>query len=335
VASYPHRESMTRRLLVGLVAVLVTVVLLGAMGAVAVAMLGSPTLAAPAATLTVYIGGAQVQKAGSKTAAAAHTGQSLADGDSVITAAASKAAVTYPDGSVTRLDSSTRITIDMSRSGGALKLGVLQQAGLTWNAVKKLAGGSSFHVSGPNSADASVRGTRFGFYIEKDASARTVVWIDVYDGVVAVKGAVGPPVTATANQRVNVRAGAAPTQPAPIPASDFRLSFTVFNLTLEAVTGTPVAVRTGVLSSGGSAGPFTVTADGKSDLQFVLGWPGSIFELTVTDPAGKQFSKPAATLTPIKVVAPRAAAGVWKFAIKDVTSTPQEPWWVIVGRTPA
>jgi hypothetical protein len=324
---------MNRRLAGGL-AVVITLVLLATVLGVAVAIFGAGTSAAagPTATLTVFTGSAQIQKAGSKTAGAAHTGQPVANGDSIATAANSKAAVTYPDGSVTRLDSSSRITVSLARSGSALKLSVSQTAGLTWNTVKKLVAGAKFEVSGPNNAVAGVRGTRFGFYIEADAAGRTVVWIDVYDGTVAVSGASGPAVTATANQRVNVRAGTPPTAPVAIPDSDRHLSFTVFNQTLEAVTGKPVAFANGTLSSGQGAGPFTYVADGKSDLEFDLGWPGSIFELTVIDPLGKTYGQPAATRTPIVVTVPRAAAGAWQFRVRDVQSVPLEPWWVVVAR---
>ena len=33
------------------------------------------------------------------------------------------------------------------------------------------------------------------------------------------------------------------------------------------------------------------TADGRSDLQFVRGWPGSTFQLTVVDPQGKVLAQ--------------------------------------------
>ena len=317
------------------VAVLVTLVLFGAMGAVAILTFGAPTVsAAPTATLTVFIGGVNLKKAGATTFAAAHSGATVGNGDTVSTGPAGKAAINYPDGSVTRLDSQATVTVSLARLHGAsLGVTVRQQAGLTWNSVKKLVGAASFKVTGPNNSAATVRGTRFGFYIEKDPAGKTVVWVDVYDGVVAVSGATGPPVNGTANQRINVRAGAAPTPPAPIPATDFRLAFTVFNLTLEAARGKPVAVQGGVLSSGGRAGPFTVAADGKSDLDFVLGWPGSLFELTVVNPDGTTFGQPASTKEPIHVTASRAAQGAWTFSVHDVTSNPNEPWWVIVGQS--
>lgn len=328
---------MGRRVLVGGFAAVVLVALLGTVVGVALAVFGAGAAARPTATLTVFTGLARIQRAGTTAEVAARSGELVGSGDSVSTAARSKAAVTYPDGSVTRLDSLSRITISLARSGrSAFRMGVRQTAGLTWNNVRKLVGGATFDVSGPNNSVAGVRGTRFGFYIEQDAAGKPVVWVDVYDGVVAVSGATGPSVTATANQRVNVRAAAPPTAPVPIPDSDRHLSFTVFNQTLEAVTGRPVAFEDGVLSSSQSDGPFTVAADGKSSLQFVLGWPGGnleIFELTVIDPTGRVFAQPAATRQPIVVTVPNAAAGAWRFQVRDISSTPLEPWWVIVGRS--
>jgi hypothetical protein len=177
-----------------------------------------------------------------------------------------------------------------------------------------------------------VRGTRFGYYVEHDSAGNPVIWIDTYEGTVLVSGALGPAVTATANQRVTVRAGAAPTVPAPIPDADRQLSFTVFNQTVEAVTGRLIAFGSGALDTGQGAGPFKVSADGKSDLQFVLGWPGSIFELTVLDPSGREFGRPAASRPPIVVRVPRAQAGAWSYSVRDVQSGPQEAWWVVVGQ---
>ena len=317
-------------------AAVVTVVLLAAVFAVALTTFYGPAKAAPAAVLSVFTGTARVQKAGTTTAATAHSGDLLADGDSVSTGADSKAAITYPDGSVTRLDSVTRVVVGLGRNArGELQVGLRQTAGLTWNTVKKLAGAASFKVSGPNNAVAGVRGTRFGFYIERDAQGRTVVWIDVYDGVVAVSGPAGPPVTATANQRVNVRATGPPTAPVPIPDADRHLSFTVFNRAIEAVSGKPVAFAGGALSSGGSSPAQPVAADGRSDLVIVLDWPGSIFELTVTDPSGRVYAQPASTTSPIVVTVPKAARGTWRFSARDVTSSPNEPWWAIAGVRPA
>jgi FecR-like protein len=284
--------------------------------------------------LTVFVGAAEVAH-GAAASEPARSGDMLGDGDSITTSADGKASLTYPDGSVTRLDSSTSVVVHVTQSGASLRTQLVQKAGLTWNSVKHLLGGSTFQVSGPNSSTAEVRGTRFGFYVEHDAAGSPVIWIDVYDGTVGVKGALGGEILASAGQRVTVRAQAAPTQPVPIPEGDLRLSFTVFNQTLEAVVGTPSTFESGTLSTGART-TFAFEADGTRDLQMVLGWPalaGSTFALTVVAPDGKVFSQTQQPLPPIIVIARKAAAGTWTVEVTDVTSSQAEPWWVIVGRS--
>ena len=284
--------------------------------------------------LTVFVGAAKVAH-GSAAAVAARSGDMLGDGDSITTDADGKASLTYPDGSVTRLDSSTSVVVHVTQSGASLRTQLDQKAGLTWNSVKHLLGGSTFQVSGPNSSTAEVRGTQFGFYVEHDAGGTPVIWIDVYDGTVGVKGAVGAEVLATAGQRVTVRTQAAPTQPVPIPDGDLGLSFTVFNQTIEAVVGTPSTFESGTLGAGSDT-TFAIDADGTRDLQIVLGWPalaGSTFALAVVAPDGTVFSQTRQPLPPIIVIARKAAAGTWTVHVRDVTSSQSEPWWVIVGRS--
>ena len=335
--SFPASVTLTalgmgRRLIAGITVLSLALLLLVVAGVALVAFGGNARTGSVSAVLTIFTGTATIQRAGAA-AVAAHSGDGLASGDSVLTGIESKAAVTYPDGSLTRLDSGTRITISVARTaGGALKTSFAQSAGLTWNQVKRLIGGSSFRVSGPNDAVAEVRGTRFGYYVEHDPSGRPVVWIDTYEGLVRVSGATGPAVSAGPGQRVTVKAGAAPTAPGAIPAADGQLSFTVFNQTVEAVGGTPVAFENGTLSSGQTTRSYTVIADGRSDLQFVLGWPGSTFQLAVVDPDGKVLAQPASGSPPLMVVAARARAGTWRFTVHDVQSGPQEAWWVVVGR---
>jgi hypothetical protein len=296
--------------------------------------LGGTTQAAPPPMrLTVFAGTATIQRVGTSAAIAGHSGDGLYSGDTVATGATGKALIAYPDGSLTRLDSATTVQVSARRAqGGAVQTSFQQSAGLTWNKVQKLIGVASFKVSGPNSATAEVRGTVFGYYVEHDPSGAPVIWIDTWSGSVLV-GGTGGTVLANTGQRVTVRAGAAPTAPVPIPAGDRQLSFTVFNQTLDAVTGTPIAFEDGFLSTGSATLPLAVQADGKSDLQFVLGWPGSLYELTVTDPAGTIFAKPASSSSPISVVAPHALAGTWHVSVRDVQSAPVETFWVVVGRS--
>jgi hypothetical protein len=322
------RRVLAGALILGEVLMLLLVVAIGFL-----TLGGGPAQASPTMTLTVFTGTATIQRVGSSAAVAGHSGDGLSSGDTVSTGATGKAAISYPDGSSTRLDSATTVKVSASRAkGGAVQTSFKQSAGLTWNKVQRLVGISSFKVSGPNSATAEVRGTVFGFYVEHDATGAPVIWIDTWSGSVLV-GGTGGTVLAGTGQRVTVRAGAAPTVPVPIPAGDRQLSFTVFNQTLDAVTGKPVAFQAGTLSTANGTPYLTVVADGKSDLQFVLGWPGSLYELTVIDPDGKVFAKPASTTPPISVVAPLARAGTWQYSVRDVQSSPDEAFWVVVGRT--
>jgi hypothetical protein len=310
-------------------AVLVVISLVLLVGVAVITLGGS---SAPRIALTVFTGAVTILRPGAATAVRGRTGDTLIANESVATAADTKGAISYPDGSVTRLDSDTRVTVSITRdANGALHTSLLQPLGLTWNAVQRLVGGATFKVSGPNSASAEVRGTRFGYYVEHDPAGNPVIWIDTWSGSVLVTGSTGPPVLAATGQRVTVRQGAAPTTPVAIPAGDFQLSFTVFNQTIEAVAGRPFVFENGTLSSGQVTQTYPVSADGKSDLQFVLGWPGSSSELTVLDPDGNVFSQTTSSAAPISVVAARARAGTWKFRVRDVQSDSPEPWWVIVG----
>jgi hypothetical protein len=321
--------SRGRRFLAALVILLETFLLLIVAGVAGFGLGGAP---APTMFLTIFTGGASIQRLGAAAGLAAHTGDGLLDGDLVTTGAGGRAAILYPDGSVTRLDVESTVKVRSRRTAaGTVQTSFEQSAGLTWNRVQRLVGLASFKVSGPNSSSAEVRGTTFGYYIEHEASGRPVVWVDVYSGSVRVNGT-GPSVLAGSGQRVTVRAAAPPTTPAPIPAADSRLSFTVFNQALDALSGIPIAFSTGVLSTGGVSPSAVVKADGKNDLQLILAWPGSIFELTVTDPAGHVYARPSASVPPLSLVLPQAQTGSWTFSVRDVQSPPQETWWVVVAR---
>jgi hypothetical protein len=323
---------MGRRVVAGvlILAEVLMVLLVVAIGILTLS--SSPKLPPPPMRLTVFIGAATITRSGTTLAVPGHSGDGLRSGDTVVTASNGKAMIGYPDGSSTRLDSSTTVKVSFRPGKGqAVETSFKQTAGLTWNKVQRLVGVSSFKVSGPNSATAEVRGTEFGYYVEQEASGAPVIWIDSWSGAVLV-GGTGGSVLAGAGQRVTVRAGAPPTAPIPIPPGDRQLSFTVFNQTLNAVAGMPVAFQDGFLSSGSSTPAYGVDGDGVSDLQFVLGWPGSLYELTITDPTGKVFARPASTSSPIIVVVPHALAGTWHVVVRDIQSPPLETWWLVLGR---
>ncbi|HEX6348902.1 MAG TPA: FecR domain-containing protein [Candidatus Dormibacteraeota bacterium] len=315
------------------VAVLVSlVVLVISVTASSAALVLGPvaTVRTGSVVFSLFTGGATLVRGG--VARAGHSGDRLGDGDTVMTGADSKAGLLYQDGSVTRLDSDTTVTVHVATSAAGTAFE--QSTGLTWNRVQQLVGSRRFTITGPNSTAAEVRGTEFGYYVEHDPAGNPVIWVDVWSGLVQVTGATGPPVVGGTGQRVTVRLGEAPTKPVAIPAPDRQLSFTVFNQALNAVSGTPVAFADGSLSQGGAAAPGSVRADGRSDLDFVLAWPGSTYRLTVRDPSGAVLAAPTSAVPPLEVRVPAARAGTWSFLVEDLASAQQEAWWVVVGRTP-
>jgi len=320
--------AMTKRALRAAVMISLAVLLISVTADSAATVLGPAAGTPRPVLLTLFTGGATLLR-GAASAISGHSGDRLGNGDTVLTGADSKASLLYPDGSMTRLDSDTTVTVHV---GGGTQL--QQSTGLTWNRVQTLVGSQRFTISGPNSTTAEVRGTEFGYYVEHDPAGNPLIWVDVWSGAVQVSGATGPPVTGTTGQRVTVRLGAAPTTPVPIPLSDTQLAFTVFNRALNAITGTPVAFADGTLSAGGTSAPGSVRADGRSDLEFVLAWPGSSYRLTVRDPSGAVLAASSSSTPPVVVRAPRARAGVWTYTVDDLDSPPAEAWWVVVGQTP-
>src|ERR1700674_2033616 len=127
------------------------------------------SLARASAALTVFLGQVDVHRSGTGSAALAHTGDALQPGDIVQTRAATRAAVSYPDGSTSRLDSNSSLQVKTVSAGsnGAWNIELLQDAGKSWNRVHSLVAGSTFKVTAPNGTDATVRGTEFEIIVDK------------------------------------------------------------------------------------------------------------------------------------------------------------------------
>ena len=138
------------------------------------------------ARLTVFTGTVQVTHSGSSAAVAAHSGDQLKGGDQVVAGSSTKAALTFPDGSVTRLDSGTEVLVKAvdKNADGTTTVSLSQSVGKTWSSVKKLVGLAKFNVSGPNNATAEVRGTEFAVIIVVQPDGSKVVHLDVYSGAV-------------------------------------------------------------------------------------------------------------------------------------------------------
>lgn len=283
------------------------------------------------ADLTIFVGSVQVAHNGTSTLVAGHTGDRLAQGDQLQTGTATKAALTFPEGSVTRLDSNTAITLTtLDRPSGGITVLISQSAGKTWSSVKSLVGGSTFKVSGPNHATAEVRGTDLEFIV----SGNTVS-CNVFSGSARFFNTAGS-VILTAGQGSSATGAAAPTTAAPISTADQRDPFTVFNLGLNAAESAsgnapPTSVQVGTLSAPNGSASGTASAGNGNDVTFTLMWPGSTFELDVS---GCATLSGTSSTPPVQLVA-RRASGTCSYTVLDHQSEPNEPWWVIVTETPS
>jgi FecR protein len=190
-----------------------------------------PAAASAAATLTIYKGTAQRAPAGSNTFSPVLSGQGLNGGDQVRTGAATAAAIRFGDGSITRLDSNTTVTVKMlTHQGSEYQTSLSQSVGKTWNKVQRLVGVAKFNVTGPSSSTAEVRGTTFVLIIEPNGDVR----IDDYQGTVIFHGKAGS-VTVTTSQSSTILNGTSSPQPATgIPTADLQDPITVFNIAADA-----------------------------------------------------------------------------------------------------
>src|SRR6202165_2108512 len=181
-----------RRVGVGTIAVL----FIGYVGLVAVSLIA---LVVASANLTVFLGQVHVQRTGSAAAGLGHSGDQLQSGDVVKTAHDTKAAVGYPDGSLSRLDSDSTMQVkSIKGSNGVWNYQLLQSNGKVWSRVVALSRGSSFEIDAPNSTTVEVRGTEFEIIVDS-SSGTTLTRVNSWRGAVNV-AAQGRTVTVTGGQ---------------------------------------------------------------------------------------------------------------------------------------
>ena len=141
--------------------------------------LGSVATAAeaPAIRLTVEKGSVFVTKAGSGDESAATNGMTLATGDRVRTDKNSAATVDVFGRAETRLDQNTTLVLDEATTGSATSMAVRWkiEAGRTWSRVLRLLDLDSTYEVHSDQVVATVRGTAFMVWKDKD---RTGVYVD-------------------------------------------------------------------------------------------------------------------------------------------------------------
>lgn len=172
---------------------------------------------------------------------------SLAPGSRVRTASGSYGVLTYPDGTSTKLEPGTELSVGAPGDTISLK----QRSGRTWSSVVKLPDGRPHFTIHTPSATATVRGT--SFITEVDTSGATLV--QTSEGRVDV-AASGREVVVNAGMETRVTPGSPPSEPkaTPPPRS---LMVVTFDAPVSAVLVDPTGARTGRLPDGSTLDQIT------------------------------------------------------------------------------
>lgn len=261
--------------------------------------------------LTVYQQTASIGASPAKTGALVHAG------DTVATDAKGLAAVSLPDGSVTRLATNTTIKLDsahFTKTGNLHDVSFRQSIGRTFTNLQHLVTGATFDVHG-KSATASVRGTKFEVYLKSDGT----MIVKVFAGTVILHNG-GGSVTINAGEQATVAADgtigpAGPIQPDPddpfgpaVAASDA--------VAVGTTPGTEQDFTGGGLHNGESQ-TYTYSYAGGSALKASLGYPGSLMKLTVKAPDGQQYSGQGKS--PVTITVTNAPAGIYQVTVQGVS----------------
>lgn len=293
---------------------------------------GTPTEAAQGrAVLVVLRSQVQVQASGHTTFVAGRSGQSVYPGDTVRTGSLGLAAIQYADGSMTRLGPGSAVKVaHLPLNTGAIEIN--QNAGDIWNRVASVVHGGGFKVHEPYGTTAEVRGTEFSIKIYKDSTGRRLVRVDVWFGLVAVSSH-GRTVMASTGMFVLVGPNGI-IDSGQIPESDKRDSFTVLNQTLDDVAGQVLGIYDGTASEGEDQAIRGTYLGHGTDVTFLLGWPGSTFQLDLQAPAGYIAASQRSSHPPLGLTVFHPADGYWTYVIHDIHSSPHEAFWLIISEAP-
>jgi len=169
--------------------------------------LAACTKSGTAETATLHILGGTVEvTAGSGDFDAATEGQVLEVGDTIRTGADGRAEILWFEGSRTRLDHGTTLTVERLRSNGDVTLVEASQAtGNTYHVVRELLSPDSrFDIETPNAA-AGVQGTEYAVFVDADGGTIVAVidrsvLISALGGEVAVDAGLSFSVPAAADE---------------------------------------------------------------------------------------------------------------------------------------
>src|SRR5437016_179061 len=267
------------------------------------------------ATLTVYQPAASTSRNGADFADVS-TGAMVHAGDSVKTDTKGRAAITLPDGTLTRLASDTTLKLDsahFTKTGNLHDVTLSQKIGRTFTNVQHLASGATFDVNGA-SATASVRGTKFEIYILADGT----MTVKVFVGTVRLHNATAS-VQINAGQQATANPNGTISQPIPIvPDSTDPFGPALAASDAVAIGTTPGTEQDfiGAPLHNGEQQQFTYSYAGGSLVKASLGYPGSAMKLTVKAPDAQQYT--ATGKLPV-VVIKNAPAGIYTITVNGVS----------------
>ena len=239
------------------------------------------------ATLTVYQPAAYTSRNGADFADVS-TGAVVHAGDSVKTDTKGRAAITLPDGTLTRLASDTTLKLDsahFTKTGNLHDVTLSQQIGRTFTNVQRLATGATFNVKG-KSATASVRGTKFEVLITADGKMTVKLFEGTLDfiGKNTVHLKAGQQATADANGNIGD-----PTPIVPDPADPFGPALAASDAVAAGTTPGTEQDFIGAPLHDGEQQQYTYAYAGGSLLKASLGYPGSAMKLTVQAPDNQKY----------------------------------------------
>jgi len=258
-------------------------------------------------------------------------GEALNKGNTVHTGAGGRAAIQFPDGSFVRMSPDTTVTVteaQLQKDGTLSSASVSQKIGRTFTSVQHLAGGASFKVGG-HSVSAQVRGTEFEVLVRSNGTNL----IKVFDGVVIVSGATT--VTLRAGEQIEADANGRLSNQRPIQ-SDINDPYPLQSQCAKAAatgnnTGTMQSSSGEGLTNGQSTQSTYNSAGGNLTLAFC--YPGSLMRVTVTDPAGRAYSKQGPAPLIVKIA--NGPAGIYKAVVTALDVPPSGEAYALTFATDA
>ncbi len=242
------------------------------------------------------------------------TGAIVQPGDGVKTDAKGRAAIQFPDGTLTRLASSTEMTLTsahFAKDGNLHDTSIAQKVGRTFTNVQHLVSGATYKVSG-QSATATVRGTKFEVYIKADGTMIVKLFEGQLDFVGKNTVHLVAPQQATADPQGNV----GPAGPiVPDPDDPFGAELAASDASAQGTTPGTEQDYIGPPLHDGEQQQVSYSFAGGGLVKAALGYPGSVMKLQVKAPDGQIHNG----TSPIVVVVNNGPAGIYNISVIGVS----------------